>query len=58
MAGKLTSICRPSGSSRGAPLSRYPYKIFYRVTGDTVEILHIRHAARQPRDAAPPGTPD
>jgi toxin ParE1/3/4 len=35
---------------RVAPLGRYPYKIFYRVTGDTVEILHIHHAARQPWD--------
>ena len=27
---------------------RYPYKIFYRLRGDAVEILHIRHTARQP----------
>ena len=30
------------------PLVRYPYKIFYRITGEAVEILHIRHAARRP----------
>jgi toxin ParE1/3/4 len=35
---------------RVAPLGRYPYRIFYRVSGDTVEILHIHHAARQPWD--------
>jgi len=35
---------------RVVALGRYPYKIFYRVTGDTVEILHIHHAARQPWD--------
>ena len=35
---------------RVTPLGRYPYRIFYRVTGDTVEILHIHHAARQPWD--------
>src|SRR5262249_52494242 len=35
------------------PLGRYPYKIFYRVTNDTVEILHIHHAARQPWDESP-----
>jgi toxin ParE1/3/4 len=29
---------------------RYPYKIFYRITDDTLEILHIHHAARQPWD--------
>ncbi len=27
---------------------RYPYKIFYRVRGGEVEIVHIRHAARRP----------
>jgi toxin ParE1/3/4 len=25
----------------------YPYKVFYRVRAEVVEILHIRHAARQ-----------
>jgi toxin ParE1/3/4 len=30
---------------RVAPPIRYPYKIFYRVSGDTVEILHVHHAA-------------
>jgi len=38
---------------RIAPLGRYPYKIFYRVTADAVEILHIHHAARQPFDEEP-----
>ncbi len=27
---------------------RYPYKIFYQVRGDHVEILHVRHGARRP----------
>ena len=27
---------------------RYPYKIFYRVRGDVVEIAHIRHTSRRP----------
>jgi plasmid stabilization system protein ParE len=27
---------------------RFPYKIFYRLRGDAVEILHIRHTARRP----------
>lgn len=35
---------------RVATLGRFPYKIFYRVRGDTVEILHIHHAARAPWD--------
>lgn len=38
---------------RVVPLGRYPYKIFYRVTDDTVEILHIHHAARRPWDESP-----
>ena len=27
---------------------RYPFRIFYRVRRDSVEILHIRHASRRP----------
>lgn len=27
---------------------RYPFRIFYRVRGETVDILHIRHAAQRP----------
>ncbi|MGH6736973.1 MAG: type II toxin-antitoxin system RelE/ParE family toxin [Methyloceanibacter sp.] len=33
---------------RAVTLTRYPYRIFYRVRGDMIEILHIRHAARVP----------
>jgi plasmid stabilization system protein ParE len=29
------------------PLLRYPFKVFYRVSGDSVRILHIRHSSRQ-----------
>jgi toxin ParE1/3/4 len=29
------------------PFIRYPYRLFYRIAGDAVEILHIHHAARQ-----------
>ena len=32
---------------RAAPLIRYPYKVFYRVTDDAVEILHIHHGPRR-----------
>ena len=31
---------------RVVPLVRYPYRLFYWVNGDTVEILHLHHAAR------------
>lgn len=27
---------------------RYPYKIFYRIRNDVVEIAHIRHTSRRP----------
>ena len=33
---------------RVVPLVRYPFKIFYRIAGDTVRILHVRHTARRP----------
>jgi toxin ParE1/3/4 len=33
---------------RVVPLVRYPFKIFYTVVGETISILHIRHAARRP----------
>lgn len=36
---------RPAGPV--APMVRYPYKIFYRVTTDAVEILHVWHGAQQ-----------
>ena len=31
---------------RVVPLLRYPYRIFYRLRDDRVEILHIHHTAR------------
>jgi toxin ParE1/3/4 len=32
---------------RAVPLLRYPYIIFYAVSGDAVRILHIRHTAQR-----------
>jgi toxin ParE1/3/4 len=32
---------------RVVPLIRYPYKVFYQVTTEAVEILYIHHAARR-----------
>ena len=29
------------------PFIQYPYKLFYQVTSNTIEILHVRHAARR-----------
>lgn len=37
---------------RVATLLRYPYRIFYRLTQNHIEILHIRHAARRMWDDA------
>jgi toxin ParE1/3/4 len=38
---------------RVALVFRYPYKIYYRVRTDVVEILHIRHTARKPWNEGP-----
>ncbi len=32
---------------RAVPFIRYPYKLFYRVSPEAIEILHIHHASRQ-----------
>jgi plasmid stabilization system protein ParE len=32
---------------RFIPLVRYPFRIFFRIKGDNVLILHIRHTARK-----------
>jgi plasmid stabilization system protein ParE len=39
-----------SPGMRVVHLVRYPFSIFYRVVGDTIRIVHIRHAARRPWD--------
>ena len=33
---------------RVAAVVRYPFRIFYRVRDDTIDILHIRHTSRRP----------
>jgi toxin ParE1/3/4 len=33
---------------RAIAVIRYPFRIFYRARGDTIEILHIRHTSRRP----------
>jgi toxin ParE1/3/4 len=32
---------------RVIPLIRYPYKLFYRISNDAIEVLYIHHAARR-----------
>jgi toxin ParE1/3/4 len=34
---------------RAVPLLRYPYKVFYRNTGEVVEIMYIHHTAQDER---------
>ena len=31
---------------------RYPFRIFYRVRGETIDILHIRHTSKRPPAAS------
>jgi toxin ParE1/3/4 len=33
---------------RVAAVVRYPFRVFYRVRNDTIDILHIRHTSRRP----------
>ena len=32
---------------RVLPIGKYPYRVYYQVVGDDVEILHIRHTSRR-----------
>ncbi len=44
MASRETSLTEV----RVKVVRRYNFKIFYRIDGNAVELIHIRHAARQP----------
>jgi toxin ParE1/3/4 len=53
----IDRICRiPESAPRFSQRSRvrvvtvvrYPFRIFYRVRKDTIDILHIRHTSRRP----------
>ena len=35
---------------RRVPVVRHPYVVFYRISGDDLLILHIRHTSRRPID--------
>jgi plasmid stabilization system protein ParE len=52
----IDRICRAPQSAprltqrsdiRVVTVVRYPFRIFYRVRGDTLDILHIRHTSRR-----------
>jgi toxin ParE1/3/4 len=44
MASQETSLAE----IRVKIVRRYNFKIFYRIDGNTVELIHIRHAVRRP----------
>jgi len=53
----IQRICRAPQSAprltqrsqvRVVSVVRYPFRIFYRVRNDTIDILHIRHTSRRP----------
>jgi toxin ParE1/3/4 len=35
---------------RAATIIRYPFRIFYRVNDERIDILHIRHTSRRPSE--------
>jgi plasmid stabilization system protein ParE len=37
---------------RRLPVLRYPYAVLFRIAGDELVILHIRHTSRRPVDPA------
>jgi toxin ParE1/3/4 len=41
-----------SAGHRRLPVQRYPYLIFYRIVGEELIILHIRHTSRRPINPA------
>jgi toxin ParE1/3/4 len=43
-------IGRPArhGGTRGMPVGRYPYLIYWAVEANEVHVIHIRHGARRP----------
>ena len=36
--------------TRSVPFIRFPYKLFYRVLTDRVEVLHVHHSARSEQE--------
>ena len=44
----------PRVTQRPGCVTVYPFRIFYRARSDTIEILHIRHAARRPMEGIDP----
>jgi len=60
----IERICGAPGSAprvsqrsavRVASVVRYPFRIFYRVRDDAIDVLHIRHTSRRPAGPTTPG---
>jgi toxin ParE1/3/4 len=54
LLGKFTGsgrVLTQRPNVRVMPLTRYPYLIFYTVSGGELLVLHIRHGARAPLEA-------
>jgi plasmid stabilization system protein ParE len=45
---RLAPIVKFENDVRVITLSHYPYRIFYRIRPDAVEILHVRHSSQAP----------
>ena len=45
---RLAPTVELGNAVRVVTLAHYPYRIFYRLAPDAVEILHIRHTSRTP----------
>ncbi len=48
---KIGRVVDDAGHRR-LPVFRYPYFVFYRIAGEDLFILHIRHTSRRPIDPA------
>jgi plasmid stabilization system protein ParE len=48
--GRNPNIGHPTGrgATRGSPVGRYPYLVYWTVEADEVSIVHIRNSARKP----------
>lgn len=48
--GQHPNAGHPTGRSatRGLPVGRYPYVVYWTVEGDEVWLVHVRHGARKP----------
>lgn len=43
-SGRATDLV----GTRSIPVKGYPYRVFYRLRGEQIVILHIRHTSRRP----------